>query len=262
MLFRRPNSDLEHTLCLGYPKNIFRLALKCAMINLKSEGGSIMKVKDFVVAFLTEQNINGMAVNLIGNLGKTLRLAQTRYPEYNNLFYDKRLWTGKRDITSCMSYPVTKLEGLYVTANTDETANEQLVQIFKTKLLQLKKELAELPEERPERLLFTGINALFKRPTIFVETRDELYLMLEDKFQASEKVMLARFDFFNLGIFSYKDVAYYELVTATGTELSGSQLEKHDLTVILGQLLAFMTIAGITQADYAAMSAYFSMSNY
>lgn len=74
--------------------------------------------------------------------------------------------------------------------------------------------------------------------------------------------MLARFDFFNLGIFSYKDVAYYELVTATGTELSGSQLEKHDLTVILGQLLAFMTIAGITQADYAAMSAYFSMSNY
>lgn len=98
-----------------------------------------MKVKDFVVAFLTEQNINGMAVNLIGNLGKTLRLAQTRYPEYNNLFYDKRLWTGKRDITSCMSYPVTKLEGLYVTANTDKTANEQLVQIFKTKLLQLKK---------------------------------------------------------------------------------------------------------------------------
>lgn len=38
MLFRRPNSDLEHTPCLGYPKNIFRLALKCAMINLKSEG--------------------------------------------------------------------------------------------------------------------------------------------------------------------------------------------------------------------------------
>lgn len=54
-----------------------------------------MKVKDFVATFLTDQNINGMAVNLIGNLGQTLRQAQTRYPEYGNLFRDKRLWTGK-----------------------------------------------------------------------------------------------------------------------------------------------------------------------
>lgn len=56
-----------------------------------------MKVKDFVATFLTDQNINGMAVNLIGNLGQTLRRAQTRYPEYGNLFRDKRLWTGKSD---------------------------------------------------------------------------------------------------------------------------------------------------------------------
>ena len=54
-----------------------------------------MKVKRFCCNFLTDQNINGMAVNLIGNLGQTLRRAQTRYPEYGNLFRDKRLWTGK-----------------------------------------------------------------------------------------------------------------------------------------------------------------------
>ena len=82
-----------------------------------------------------------------------------------------------------------------------------------------------------------------------------MQLLLEDKFQAPEKVALTRFDFFNLGIFSYKDVAYYEMVTDDGTSL-----EDHDLTVLLGKLLTFMTISGITQADYATMSA-FSMSN-
>lgn len=214
-----------------------------------------MKVKDFVATFLTDQNINGMAVNLIGNLGQTLRRAQTRYPEYGNLFRDKRLWTGKREVTQCMRYPVAKLsDGLYATA-TNGVPNEELVKLFKAKLWQLKAELEALPDQKPARPLFTGINALFKQPTIFVSAKNELQLLLEDKFQAPEKVALTRFDFFNLGIFSYKNVAYYEMVTDDGTSL-----EDHDLTVLLGKLLTFMTISGITQADYATMSA-FSMSN-
>lgn len=221
-----------------------------------------MQVKDFVVKFLTEQNINGMAVNLIGNLGRTLRLAQTRYPEYSNLYRDKRLWTGKRNVTCCMSYPVTKLsDGLYITAS-EGVANDELVQLFKEKLRRLKEELVSLPEKRPERPLFTGIDVLFKSPQIFVDRHDELRLMLVDKIQASEKVTLDRFDFFNLGIFSYKDVAYYELVTDDGADLSANQLVEHDRTRMLGKLLAFMTIAGITQADYATLSANFSMANY
>ena len=214
-----------------------------------------MKVKDFVVTFLTDQNNNGRAVNLIGNLGQTLRQAQTRYPEYGNLFRDKRLWTGKREVTQCVRYPVAKLsDGLYATA-TNGVPNEELVKLFKAKLWQLKAELETLPDQKPARPLFTGINALFKQPTIFVSAKNELQLLLEDKFQAPEKVALTRFDFFNLGIFSYKDVAYYEMVTDDGTPL-----EDHDLTVLLGKLLTFMTISGITQADYATMSA-FSMSN-
>lgn len=184
-----------------------------------------------------------------------MRRAQTRYPEYGNLFRDKRLWTGKREVTQCVRYPVAKLsDGLYATA-TNGVPNEELVKLFKAKLWQLKAELETLPDQKPARPLFTGINALFKQPTIFVSAKNELQLLLEDKFQAPEKVALTRFDFFNLGIFSYKDVAYYEMVTDDGTPL-----EDHDLTALLGKLLTFMTISGITQADYATMSA-FSMSN-
>lgn len=154
-----------------------------------------------------------------------------------------------------MRYPVAKLsDGLYATA-TNGVPNEELVKLFKAKLWQLKAELEALPDQKPARPLFTGINALFKQPTIFVSAKNELQLLLEDKFQAPEKVALTRFDFFNLGIFSYKDVAYYEVVAD-----DGKALEDHDLTVLLGKLLVFMTIAGITQADYATMSA-FSISN-
>ena len=65
----------------------------------------------------------------------------------------------------------------------------------------------------------------------------------------------------NLGIFSYKDVAYYELVDQARESLTRAELEKKDLIHILGQALVFMTTAGITTADHNTMSAYFSMVN-
>lgn len=218
-----------------------------------------MKLKDFIVTFLTEQNVNGMTVNLIGNFGKTLRLAQTRYSEYGNLVLDKRLWTGKREVKRCMHYPVIQLkDGLYIT---DETKlhDEQTFLTFKAKLLELRAELKNLPEEKPTRLVPVGVQALFTEQAIIVDEKSDLKLAVTG---AKDLVALTEFNFFNLGIFSYKDVAYYELVDQAGGALTRAELEEKDLIHILGQALVFMTTAGITTADHNTMSAYFSMVNH
>lgn len=217
-----------------------------------------MKLKDFIVTFLTEQNVNGMTVNLIGNFGKILRLAQTRYSEYSNLILDKRLWTGKREVKRCMHYPVIQLkDGLYIT---DETKlhDEQTFLTFKAKLLELRAELKNLPEEKPTRSVPVGVQALFTEQAIIVDENSDLKLAVAG---TEDLVALTEFNFFNLGIFSYKDVAYYELVDQARESLTRAELEKKDLIHILGQALVFMTTAGITTADHNTMSAYFSMVN-
>lgn len=217
-----------------------------------------MKLKDFIVTFLTDQNVNGMTVNLIGNFGKTLRLAQTRYSEYGNLVLDKRLWTGKREVKRCMHYPVIQLkDGLYIT---DETKlhDEQTFLTFKAKLLELRAELKNLPEEKPTKSVPVGVQALFTEQAIIVDENSDLKLAVAG---TKDLVALTEFNFFNLGIFSYKDVAYYELVDQARESLTRAELEKKDLIHILGQALVFMTTAGITTADHNTMSAYFSMVN-
>lgn len=217
-----------------------------------------MKLKDFIVTFLTEQNVNGMTVNLIGNFGKILRLAQTRYSEYSNLILDKRLWTGKREVKRCMHYPVIQLkDGLYIT---DETKlhDEQTFLTFKAKLLELRAELKNLPEEKPTRSVPVGVQALFTEQAIIVDENSDLKLAVAG---TEDLVALTEFNFFNLGIFSYKDVAYYELVDQARESLTRAELEKKDLIHILGQALVFMTIAGITVADHNTMIAYFSMGD-
>lgn len=217
-----------------------------------------MKLKDFIVTFLTEQNVNGMTVNLIGNFGKVLRLAQTRYSEYSNLILDKRLWTGRREVKRCMRYPVIQLkDGLYIT---DETKlhDEQTFLTFKAKLLELRAELKNLPEEKPTRSVPVGVQALFTEQAIIVDENSDLKLAVAG---TEDLVALTEFNFFNLGIFSYKDVAYYELVDQARESLTRAELEKKDLIHILGKVLVFMTIAGITAADYNTMSAYFSMGD-
>lgn len=217
-----------------------------------------MKLKDFIVTFLTEQNVNGMTVNLIGNFGKILRLAQTRYSEYSNLILDKRLWTGKREVKRCMHYPVIQLkDGLYIT---DETKlhDEQTFLTFKAKLLELRAELKNLPEEKPTRSVPVGVQALFTEQAIIVDENSDLKLAVAG---TEDLVALTEFNFFNLGIFSYKDVAYYELVDQARESLTRAELEKKDLIHILGQALVFMTIAGITAADHNTMIAYFSMGD-
>lgn len=217
-----------------------------------------MKLKDFIVTFLTEQNVNGMTVNLIGNFSKTLRLAQTRYTEYGNLVLDKRLWTGKRAVKQCMHYPVIQLkDGLYITDGT-KLHDEQTFLTFKVKLLELQEELKALPNERTAGLVQTGLQALFKEPAIVVDAKDDLSLAVAGQ---DDRILLTEFNFFNLGIFSYKEVAYYELVDQTGVPLTKEELEKKDLIHILGQALVFMTISGITTADHNTLSAYFSMTN-
>lgn len=217
-----------------------------------------MKLKDFIVTFLTEQNVNGMTVNLIGNFGKVLRLAQTRYSEYSNLILDKRLWTGRREVKRCMHYPVIQLkDGLYIT---DETKlhDEQTFLTFKAKLLELRAELKNLPEEKPTRSVPVGVQSLFTEQAIIVDENSDLKLAVAG---TKDLAALTEFNFFNLGIFSYKDVAYYELVDQARGSLTRAELEKKDLIHILGQALVFMTTAGITTADHNTMSAYFSMVN-
>ena len=217
-----------------------------------------MKLKDFIVTFLTEQNVNGMTVNLIGNFGKVLRLAQTRYSEYSNLILDKRLWTGRREVKRCMHYPVIQLkDGLYITDET-RSHDEQTFLTFKGKLLELREELKTLPEEKPTKSVPVGVQALFTEQTIIVDENSDLKLAVAG---TEDLVALTEFNFFNLGIFSYKDVAYYELVDQARGSLTRAELEKKDLIHILGQALVFMTTAGITTADHNTMSAYFSMVN-
>lgn len=217
-----------------------------------------MKLKDFIVTFLTEQNVNGMTVNLIGNFGKVLRLAQTRYSEYSNLILDKRLWTGRREVKRCMHYPVIQLkDGLYITDET-RSHDEQTFLTFKGKLLELREELKTLPEEKPTKSVPVGVQALFTEQTIIVDENSDLKLAVAG---TEDLVALTEFNFFNLGIFSYKDVAYYELVDQARESLTRAELEKKDLIHILGQALVFMTTAGITTADHNTMSAYFSMVN-
>lgn len=217
-----------------------------------------MKLKDFIVTFLTEQNVNGMTVNLIGNFGKVLRLAQTRYSEYSNLILDKRLWTGRREVKRCMHYPVIQLkDGLYITDET-RSHDEQTFLTFKGKLLELREELKTLPEEKPTRSVPVGVQALFTEQAIIVDENSDLKLAVAG---TEDLVALTEFNFFNLGIFSYKDVAYYELVDQARESLTRAELEKKDLIHILGQALVFMTTAGITTADHNTMSAYFSMVN-
>lgn len=217
-----------------------------------------MKLKDFIVTFLTEQNVNGMTVNLIGNFGKVLRLAQTRYSEYSNLILDKRLWTGRREVKRCMHYPVIQLkDGLYITDET-RSHDEQTFLTFKGKLLELREELKTLPEEKPTKSVPVGVQALFTEQAIIVDENSDLKLAVAG---TEDLVALTEFNFFNLGIFSYKDVAYYELVDQARESLTRAELEKKDLIHILGQALVFMTTAGITTADHNTMSAYFSMVN-
>ena len=220
-----------------------------------------MKVKDFVAMYLNDQNITGMALNLIGNFGKTLRQAQVRYPEYGNLLTDKRLWTGKKMVSGCMYYPVSLAsDGLYLSDNT-RLGDEQVLRIFKQKLWELKHELNALPAKPKPRLTFCGLDELFASQEIWVEPTAKLTIMVNDSIKDPKKEALATMTFFTVGDFSYRDVAYYQLVDADERPLTPERLTPNEVVKILGQLLVFMTLTAITQKDYNSMSAYFSMSN-
>lgn len=219
-----------------------------------------MKVKDFVVTYLTSQTVKGMAVELIGSLGQTLNLAQTRYHEYNNLFNDKRLWTAQKEVSQCIHYPVARSkDGLYQTA--DQNCDQSVVEVFKKKLAVLILELKNLPKTKADSLIPSSFEGIFSEEKIYVTSNDRLMITLSNDYQKLEKVELSRFDFFSLGVFCYKDVVYYELVDENGQPLTETELNKHDVILILAQLLVFMTIAGITKHDYATMSTYFSIKN-
>ena len=134
---------------------------------------------------------------------------------------------------------------------------------FKEKLTQFQEAVKALPAEISKEdngLIETStLRNLFpvekedgkvQMPRIYVSKDGNVQILTEENYGFNGKRDLDFYDMFNTGVYSFEEVAYYELNKEDGNSLETADLKDFDCDTILGHLLVFMVRYGYTAADF------------
>lgn len=222
-----------------------------------------MLVKDLIDNKLTSDNFDKMVVNLIGHFGAMIREIEHNRPEFSQIMERKLLWTSDNVILGAKDFPAkyNAQYGMYF--STEPYENHPTFQAFKQRLTafqdavkelpkQIDKEDAGLVETSTLRNLFPvkKENEKLQMPQIFVNKDGNVQIQTEEYYGFHGKRDLSFYDMFNTGVYSFEEIAYYELANAEDHPLQEDELSDYDIDAILGHLIVFMTRYGFSTADF------------
>lgn len=222
-----------------------------------------MLIKDFIDETLTSDNFNKMVVNLIGHFGAMIREIEHNRPEFSQIMERELLWTHDNAILSAKDFPCKYNPEYKMYFSTEAYENHPAFLAFKTKLTEFQKAIAALPQkiDKTEQQLldYSTLRNLFpvekengnvEVPQMFAEKDGKVTILTEEDYGFHGKRDLDYFDMFNTGVYSFEEIAYYELNQADGKDLTSADLADYDVDAVLGQILVFMTRYGYTEDDF------------
>ena len=222
-----------------------------------------MLVKDFIDNTLTSDNFNKMVVNLIGHFGTMVREIEHNRPEFSQIMERKLLWTDDNALLGAKDFPAKYNAEYGMYFSTEAYEDNPTFLAFKEKLSQFQEAVKALPAEiskEDEGLIETStLRNLFpvekedgkvQMPRIFAAKDGNVQILTEENYGFNGKRDLDFYDMFNTGVYSFEEVAYYELNKDDGSSLETADLKDFDCDTILGHLLVFMVRYGYTAADF------------
>lgn len=222
-----------------------------------------MLVKDLIDNKLTSDNFDKMVVNLIGHFGAMINEIEHNRPEFNQIMERKLLWTSDSGILGAKEFPAqyNAQYGMYF--STEPYENDPTFQTFKQRLTVFQDAVKELPEQIDQEdmgLIKTSTlrnlfpireeNGHTEMPPIFISQDGNVQILTEEYYGFHGKRNLDFYDMFNTGIYSFEEIAYYQLVNEKGDPLQEEDLQAYDVDAILSHLLVFMTRYGFSTSDF------------
>lgn len=222
-----------------------------------------MLVKDLIDNKLTSENFDKMVVNLIGHFGAMIHEIEHNRPEFNQIMERKLLWTSDSVILGAKDFPAQYNDQYGMYFSTEPYENDPTFQAFKQRLAAFQDAVRELPEQINKEdmgLVETStLRNLFpvrkendqtEMPQIFVNKDGSVQILTEEYYGFHGRRDLDFYDMFNTGVYSFEEIAYYELENNEGTPLQEENLQDYDVDAILSHLLVFMTRYGFSTADF------------
>lgn len=222
-----------------------------------------MLVKDFIDNTLTSDNFNKMVVNLIGHFGTMVREIEHNRPEFSQIMERKLLWTDDNALLGAKDFPAKYNTEYGMYFSTEVYEDNPTFLAFKEKLIQFQEAVKALPAEiskEDEGLIETStLRNLFpvekeagkvRMPQIFATKDGNVQILTEENYGFNGNRDLDFYNMFNTGIYSFEEVAYYELNKENGSSLEPTDLKDLDCDTILGHLLVFMVRYGYTATDF------------
>lgn len=222
-----------------------------------------MLIKDFIDQTLTTNNTNKMIVNLIGHFGAMIREIEHNRPEFSQIMERHLLWTHDNAILGAKDFPCKYNQEYEMYFSTETFENNATFLAFKEKLSQFQKAIAALPnqiDETEQQLLdYSTLRNLFpvekendniEVPQMFANKNGNVQILTHEDYGFHGKKDIESFDMFNTGVYSFEEVAYYELNKEDGSEFSADDFKNYDVDVILSHILVFMTRYGFTEQDF------------
>ena len=222
-----------------------------------------MLVKDFIDETLTSDNFNKMVVNLIGHFSYMIKEIEHNRPEFSQIMESQLLWTHENNILGAQDFP-TKYNSQYkMYFSTAPYEDDPTFLAFKAKLTAFQKAVAALPSkittDEQQLLDKSTLRNLFpvekgncglEVPQMYVSKDSNIQVFSHEDYGFDGKRDLDFYDMFNTGIYSFEEIAYYELNKEDGTAFTKNDFPDYDIDMILGQLLVFMTRYGYTEHDF------------
>lgn len=222
-----------------------------------------MLIKDFIDNSLTSNNFNKMVVNLIGHFGAMIREIEHNRPEFSQIMERQLLWTHENEILGAKDFPCKYNEDYKMYFSTEASEDNPTFLAFKEKLTKFQDAIAALPNEidktEQQLLDYSTLRNLFpvekendniEVPQMFASKNGDVKILTMEDYGFHGKRDLSFYNMFNTGVYSFEEIAYYELNQENGSDLTINDLANYDVDTILGQILVFMTLYGYTEEDF------------
>lgn len=231
-----------------------------------------MLVKDFIDDTLTSENFNKMVINLIGHFGSMVKEIEHNRPGFSQIMESHLLWTHDNAILGAKDFPAKYNPTYKMYFSTEVVEDNPTFLAFKEKLTQFQEAVKQLPNEIDEtehQLLDNStLRNLFpvekendnaEVPQLFIDQNSNVQILTQEDYGFNGKRDLDFYNMFNTGVYSFEEIAYYELNKADGSTFTKADFNNYDTNVVLGHILVFMTRYGYTENDFENFVEHFDI---
>lgn len=231
-----------------------------------------MLVKDFIDDTLTSENFNKMVINLIGHFGSMVKEIEHNRPGFSRIMESHLLWTHDNAILGAKDFPAKYNPTYKMYFSTETVEDNPTFLAFKEKLTQFQEAVKQLPneiDETEQQLLDNStLRNLFpvekendnvEVPQLFIDQNSDVQILTQEDYGFNGKRDLDFYNMFNTGVYSFEEIAYYELNKADGSAFTKADFKDYDVNVVLGHILVFMTRYGYTENDFENFVEHFDI---